>query len=68
MKDNHLTIEYERPDWTPDEMPTPEPPFTFGPMPEAPEQDKAALGALVSLVGLLACLVGAIGWTLWGAA
>jgi hypothetical protein len=30
-------------------------------------QEKSGLGALVALIGMLACLVGAIGWTLWGA-
>jgi hypothetical protein len=66
MKNNYLTIEYERPDWTPDEMPTPEPPFRFHTMPP-PKQDKAALGALVGAVGMAACFVGALIYTLWGA-
>ena len=32
-----------------------------------PKREKGGMGVLVAAVGMLACVVGAIGWTLWGA-
>ena len=34
----------------------------------APERkEKGGIGALIALIGMLVCVIGAIGWTLWGA-
>ena len=32
-----------------------------------PKQEKGGIGALVAAIGMLVCVIGAIGWTLWGA-
>ena len=32
-----------------------------------PRKEKGGIGALVAAVGMLVCVIGAIGWTLWGA-
>ena len=32
-----------------------------------PKREKGGMGVLVAAVGMLACVVGAIGWTLWSA-
>ena len=48
--------------WRPEELPSGRIVWKY-----RPPEDKAGLGALVAIVGMLACMVGAIGWTLWGA-
>ena len=32
-----------------------------------PRREKGGIGALVAAIGMLVCVIGAIGWTLWGA-
>ena len=32
-----------------------------------PRREKGGMGVLIAAVGMLACMVGAIAWTLWGA-
>ena len=65
MKDERQFIEYERPDWPPEPS---TPPFKLHRMDiPQPKQEKGGLGVLVAAIGMLACVVGAIGWTLWSA-
>lgn len=53
-----------RPDW----MPPSRVPFTCHRMDvPPPRQEKSGLGLLVSLIGILFCLVGAAGMHLWSA-
>ena len=41
-------------------------PFIFHRMDLPQRKEKSGLGVLVAAIGMLACMVGAIGWTLWG--
>lgn len=43
------------------------PPFTCHRMDIPRRREKSGWGVLVSLIGLLACMVGSVGWSLWGA-
>ena len=69
MDDERQSVEYERPDWTSEEIRPRRPPFwcerTDIPVPE--RREKGGIGALIALIGVLAALIGGVIWTLGGA-
>ena len=67
MDDERQSVEYEHPDWASEEIRPRRPPFWCErtDIPE-PRKEKGGIGALVAAIGMLVCVIGAIGWTLWG--
>ena len=69
MEDKRQSIEYERPDWTSEEIRPRRPPFwcerTDIPVPE--RKEKGGMGVLVAAIGMLIALIGGVIWTLRGA-
>ena len=68
MEDKRQSIEYERPEWTSEEIRPRRPPFWCErtDIPE-PRREKGGMGVLVAAIGMLIALIGGVIWTLRGA-